>query len=97
MMTIQQTTSPFDLTEYLDSPEMIAEYINAVIEEGDQEMLVDAIGAIAKAQGMSMIAEKAHLNRQNLYKAFKRDSNPAFSTVQKVVAVLGVKLKAEVA
>ena len=86
------TTRKWDTSEYLDSPEIIHEYLKAAFEDGDTESIMDAIGNVAKAQGMSEIADKAHLSRQNLYKALTRGSSPKFDTVKKVIEALGCKL-----
>ena len=88
-------TSPFDISEYLDTPEMITEYIKAAIEDGEPDLLRLALGDVAKAQGMTAMAEKAHINRQNLYKAFSENSNPKWDTINKVVHALGLKLTVE--
>ena len=42
-------TSKFDISDYLDNKEMIAEYLNEVLQEGDNTEIVDAIGYIEKA------------------------------------------------
>ena len=86
------TTRKWDAVEYLDSPEMIREYLKVSFEEGDSEQLMLAIGQVAKAQGISEIAKKANLSRQNLYKALSQGSSPKFETVRKVVEALGCKL-----
>jgi probable addiction module antidote protein len=86
------TTRKWDASEYLDSPEIIHEYLKAAFEAGDSELLIAAIGNVAKAQGMSEIARKANLSRQNLYRALSPDSSPKFDTVKKVIEALGCKL-----
>lgn len=86
------TTRRWDASEYLDSPEIIHEYLKAALEEGDSELLVIALGNVAKAQGMSEIARKTNLSRQNLYKALSPDSSPKFDTIKKVIEALGYKL-----
>ena len=86
------TTKKWDASEYLDSPEMIQEYLQAAFAEGDSELLLAAIGNVAKAQGMSEIARKTTLSRQNLYKALAPNSSPKFETVKKVIEALGCKL-----
>jgi probable addiction module antidote protein len=86
------TTRDWDTSEYLDSPEMIHEYLKTVMEDGDSELLLVAIGNVAKAQGMSEIARKTNLSRQNLYKALSPNSSPKFDTVKKVIEALGCKL-----
>ena len=86
------TTRKWDTSEYLDSPEMIHEYLKAAFETGDSAQLIVAIGNVAKAQGMTDIARKTNLSRQNLYKALTQDGSPKFDTVKKVIEALGCKL-----
>jgi probable addiction module antidote protein len=87
------TTSKFDIADYLDDNKMIAEYLNAVLEDGDSQELVAAIGHIAKAIGMSKIAEQTGLSRPSLYKALNQDSKPQFDTIYKVLKAVGGQLK----
>ncbi len=71
--------SKFDIADYLDSNEMIAEYLNVVLEEGDDSEIVVAIGNIAKAIGMTKIAEETGMSRPSLYKALSgRVQNHSF-------------------
>ena len=86
------TTKKWDTSEYPDSPEMIHEYLKAAFEKGDSELLMIAIGNVAKAKGMSEIAKETNLSRQNLYKALSANSSPKFETVKKVIEALGCKL-----
>ena len=64
-----KNSKPLDISEYLDDEEMIAEYLSAVLEENDAHLLLKAIGHIAKARGMSKIANDSGLGRESLYKA----------------------------
>lgn len=89
---MKTTTSKWDTSKYLDSPEMIHEYLKAAFESGDSELLMMALGNVAKAKGMSQIAHETGLSRQNLYKALAPGSAPKFDTIQKVVEALGCKL-----
>jgi probable addiction module antidote protein len=86
------TTRKWDTSEYLDSPEMIREYLNAAFEQEDNELILAAIGNVAKARGMSDVASKTGLSRQNLYKALTSGASPKFDTIQKVISALGCKL-----
>ncbi|MEE4364323.1 MAG: addiction module antidote protein [Desulfotignum sp.] len=88
-------TSKWDASKYLDSPEIICEYLKATLEEGDTELLMMAIGNVAKAKGMTEIAKKTDLNRQNLYKALSGKGAPKFDTVVKVLQAFGLKLTLE--
>ena len=88
-------TRPYDTAEYLDTPERIAAYIEAVLEDGDPALIRDAIGTVARARGMTQIAQETGLGRESLYKALSEKGNPSFETVTKVLRVLGVKLSVE--
>jgi probable addiction module antidote protein len=87
------TTSKFDIADYLDNRKMIAEYLNAVLEDGDSQELVAAIGHVAKAIGMTKIAEETGMSRTSLYKALNQDSKPQFDTIYKVLKAIGGQLK----
>ena len=82
-------TSKFDIADYLNSKEMIAEYLNVVLEEGDDTEIVSAIGHIAKAIGMTKIAEETGMSRPSLYKALSEGAKPQFSTIMKVLKAVG--------
>ena len=84
--------SEFDPSEYLDSEEMIAEYLSAALEEDDPCVFLAAVGHVAKARGMSAIAQESGLGRESLYKAFSPGAKPRYETVQKVLHSLGVKI-----
>lgn len=86
---------PFDAAEYLDSPEMIAAYLNEAFELEDTGAIAAAIGAVARAKGMTSVAEKAGLSRENLYRALGGDAKPEFGTVMKVLHALGIDLVAQ--
>ena len=85
---------PFDITEYLDSDEAIAEYLSQVLEDGDNEEFIRAIGYIAKARGMAQIAKDTGLGRESLYKAFRPNAKPRFETVMRVMHALKLQLSA---
>ncbi len=82
-------TSKFDIADYLDSNEMIAEYLNAVLEEGNDDAILVAIGHIAKAIGMTKIEEETGMSRPSLYKALSEGAKPQFSTIMKVLKAVG--------
>lgn len=86
-------TSKFDIADYLDSKEMIAKYLNIVLEEGDNSDMVVALGHIAKAIGMSKIAEETGLSRPSLYKALSEGAKPQFSTIMKVLKAVGGQIQ----
>jgi probable addiction module antidote protein len=87
-------TTRFDAAEYLDTPELQAEYISVALETGDAAFVRDAIGIVARARGMSEVARAAGLNRESLYKALGETGNPEFGTMLGVIRALGLQLAA---
>ena len=84
----------FDPSKYLDDDEAIADYIRLAIEDGDPGLLAAALGDVARARGMTQVAQSAGLTREALYKALRPEAHPRFDTIQKVWKALGVKLTA---
>lgn len=74
----------------------IPHYLSQVMNDGDTDELLEAIAHIAKARGMSTIAQQSGLGRESLYKAFAPGSKPRFETVMKVIHSLGIQLQAAV-
>lgn len=97
-MTKTKTTK-YDVSEHLRTPEEMAAYLEACIEEanGDAALITKALGDIARAKGMSQVARDAGLSRESLYKALSGERSPGFDTVLKVVGALGLGLRADVA
>lgn len=89
-------TRPFDMANYLTSEADIQEYLSQVLEEGESTELAAALGDIARARGMTAIAEAAGLTREALYKALRPGSQPRFDTVARVCRALGLKLAVQV-
>ncbi|PXA89274.1 putative addiction module antidote protein [Caulobacter sp. D4A] len=85
-------TQPFDPAVYVETPEAAAAYLDEALATNDAAFIADALGVLARAKGMSGIAEAAGLGRQSLYKALATDGNPRFDTVLKVVGALGLRL-----
>jgi len=83
----------FDITQYLDNNKVIAEYLSQILADGDMDELLEAIGNIAKAKGMSQIAKETGLGRESLYKTFHKGTKPKFDTIMKIMNSLGVKIQ----
>jgi probable addiction module antidote protein len=82
----------FDMAEMLDSEQTIADYLTLVLEENDPAALAQALGTVARARGMTSVAQSAGIAREALYKALRPGSQPRFETIQRVMTALGVKL-----
>ena len=87
-------TKKWDAAEHLKSEKEIVAYLEAALEDGDPALVAAALGDIARAKGMTGVAQDAGLGRESLYKALSADGNPAFSTILKVVKALGLRLHA---
>ena len=90
-------TTRYDVAEHLRTPEEMAAYLEACLEEadGDAAYIPKALGDIARAKGMAQVAQDAGLSRESLYKALSGERSPDFDTILKVVGALGLKLHAE--
>jgi probable addiction module antidote protein len=95
---MKPTTTPYDVAEHLRTPEEMAAYLEACIEEadGDAAFIAKALGDIARAQGMTQVARESGLSRESLYKALSGERSPSFDTILKVVSALGMKLSPSV-
>ncbi len=95
---MKTTTSLYDVAEHLRTPEDMAAYLEACIEEadGDAAFIAKALGDIARAQGMTQVARDSGLSRESLYRALSGERSPSFDTILKVVTALGLKLSAGV-
>jgi probable addiction module antidote protein len=89
-------TTRYDVAEHLRTPEEMAAYLEACLEEadGDAAFVAKALGDIARAKGMSQVARDAGLSRESLYKALSGERAPSFGTILKVIDALGLRLHA---
>jgi probable addiction module antidote protein len=87
----------FDPSEFLEDDEVVAEYLSAALEDPNPDVFLSAVGHVAKARGMSAIAESAGLGRESLYKALTPGAKPRYDTVLRVLQSLGVKLSVSAA
>lgn len=92
-------TTPFDVAEYLRTPEDMAAYLEAWLDEAphDAAGIARALGDIARAKGMGQVAKRAGVSRESLYRALSAKGNPSLATVLKVTRALGVRLHIEAA
>jgi probable addiction module antidote protein len=90
-------TTLYDVSEHLRTPEEMAAYLDAWLEEAPEDAsgIARALGDIARAKGMSQVAKDAGLSRESLYRALGAEGNPSFATVLKVAKALGVRLHAQ--
>ena len=63
-------TSSYDVAEHLRTPEEMAAYLDAWLDEASDDVsgIARALGDIARAKGMSQVAKEAGLSRESLYR-----------------------------
>lgn len=90
-------TSPYDVADHFRTPEDMAAYLDAWLEDAayDVSGIARALGDLARAKGMSQVARDTRLSRECLYRALSENGNPSFEAVLKVARALGVRLRAE--
>lgn len=88
-------TAPWDAADYLDSPEAIAAYLDAAVEEAqdDPSFLLVALETVARAGNFSELAREVGISRKGLYKALSEDGNPSFATIWVLLNKLGVRIE----
>lgn len=95
-MSKKKTDYQEDLIAWLKDSEHAAAYLNEAIEEGDKELFLLALRNVAEARGgMSAIAEKAHLNRENLYRMLSKRGNPEIKSIFNLLHAIGLRLTIE--
>ena len=90
-MTKLQTT-PFDAAKYITEPAHVIELLNDALESGDAGYIANALGVVARSEGMTAIAEKAGVKRQALYRSLSEDGNPTLETLLGVLGALDLRL-----
>ncbi len=86
------TTREFNVADHLNTPGEIAAYLDAILEEGDDKLLLVALRNVVKSKGFTKVAQGAGLRRETLYQSFSEDGNPRLSTLSGVLGQLGMRL-----
>ena len=86
-------TTVWDPAEYLETNEQITAYLEDIFKSGDSDLIIAAIGDVARARGMSKIADSTSRGRESLYKSLSQGGNPSFETIMKVLSSLGFGLR----
>lgn len=90
----KETFSRYDSADYLKTPEQIAAYMQAAVEDGadNPELIAHALGVVARARNMAQLSRETGISREGLYKALSTTGNPSFVTVSKVAGALGLRV-----
>jgi probable addiction module antidote protein len=82
----------YDPAMFLDNNEIIIEYLDLAKQESEDAFL-EALATVARAKGMTDLAQKTGLNRESLYKSLKKGAKPRYETIEKILRGLGLKNK----
>ena len=95
---MNQLAVPYEdgLKAQLADPEEAVAYLNAALEENDQEIFLLALRDVAEARGFSQLAKDSQLNRENLYRMLSNKGNPQLSSLNALLRSLGLRLAVEV-
>jgi len=85
----------FDMADYLDDEEKIAQYLTLIMQEDEPALLTAALGDVARARGMTQLARQCGLARESLYRSLAPGGNPSYATVSRVMRALGLQLTAQ--
>ena len=89
---MQAKFSPFDVAEHIKTPQDTALYLEAVLADGDANEIADALGLVARSQGMAGIAAESGLSRETLYRTLSDSGNPRLATLLGVLRAMGLRL-----
>ena len=92
-----KSAKKWDVVDFLDTEEDMVDYLNAALEDGDPVLVAAAIGDVARARGMSALAEEMGITRDGLYKGLSAIGNPSFAMVYKVLKALGYQIDVSIA
>lgn len=87
-----KTATQWNASEYLETEEDMAAYLNAALEDGDTAVIAAVLGDVARAKGMTQLSKETGITRDGLYKALSPTGNPSFDTIQKVIKAFDLKL-----
>ena len=89
------TYAPFEVADYLDSEEAIAEYLSLAARDENPGILLKALGDVARARGMAEVAKASGLGRESLYKTLAPGAKARFETIATIMRALNVGFSVE--
>ncbi|WP_029462096.1 addiction module antidote protein [Serpentinimonas raichei] len=91
---MSEKLSPYDPAEDLASDQAIADFMAAALQTQDPAYISHALGVVARAKGMTQIANQTGLSREQLYRSFSAHGNPTLRSTLAVMKALGIELSA---
>ncbi|MFZ4069197.1 MAG: addiction module antidote protein [Caulobacterales bacterium] len=84
--------SAFDAADHIKTVEDAAHYLDAVLADGDASEIAEALGVVARSQGMAVIAKDSGLSRETLYRTLSEAGNPRLETLLGILRAMGLRL-----
>ena len=82
-----------DLLKELKNPEYASVYLAQALESGDQAVFLLALKDVVEAGGgATVVARRAHIQRESLYKVLSNRGNPRLTTLQGVLRSVGLRI-----
>jgi probable addiction module antidote protein len=81
-----------DLADLLKTDEAMEVFLTDAFETGDARHIASALGVVARAKGMTTIARKTGLAREQLYKTLSEAGNPTLETTLAVMKAIGFEM-----
>lgn len=88
-------TIRFDAAEFFTDPADQAELLNEALASGSAAFVANVLGTIARARGMSKVAQEVGVTREGLYKALSDKGDPKLTTFLGVLSALRLELAAK--
>jgi probable addiction module antidote protein len=91
--TLSRSHEVATVESFRKDPQFAAEYLNAILADGDQEELMLALRRLSKAYGsVSKLAKEAKLNATTLYRTLSPKGNPELKSLTALLHALGMQL-----
>ena len=84
--------SPYDPVDALDSDEAIGVFMADAFETGDADHIAAALGVAARAKGMTELATRTGLSREQLVSSLSAHGNPSLKITLAVMSAIGLAL-----
>ena len=85
----------YDPATALVNNEEVVFFMADALETGDAAYISKALGIVARAKGMTQIANQTGLSREQLYRSFSESGNPTLKTTLAVMKAVGIELTAK--
>ncbi|MBO4575662.1 MAG: putative addiction module antidote protein [Neisseriaceae bacterium] len=85
--------STFNPAEHLQTQEEIDLFLSECFQDENPDVFSAALADVIKAHGVAAVAEKAHLNRESLYKFVSGKTRPTWATIHKLILAMNIKIQ----